>query len=170
MPFLTGLTFLWLDVHYFNSMPEENPTALTWTFSLQFQDPDDQDPEIAQARSIAAAPFVQYLGFHIVEHATTQAQYIRGVLRCHKPRSLLQLRAVLSLPSYKPYRGLFSKSVVDRKLHPRHRRSQLFEFGEIVPSTNKRPIACTGLCPCCCTSNKRPNVSPYFLFQFILLA
>lgn len=139
-------------------MAAENPTALTWIFSYQFADPADTAPEQALVKTLGDLPFVQYLAFHVTEHSLKKSVFIRGIIRCHRPRSLLQLRDCLPLASFKPLRGMFSESVVRVKLHPRNRLSNLVEIGTLNPSIKKRPLQCNGLCPCCCTSNKRPAV------------
>lgn len=138
-------------------MATDNPAALTWLFSFQVADPSDATAELAVIRPLADLLWVQYLAYHVVEHTSLKTVYIRGIIRCYRPRSLLQLKAVIATASYKPLRGHFAASVVADKLRSTSRIGDLFEFGSITPGA-KRSLDCSGLCSCCCLSNKRINI------------
>lgn len=140
-------------------MSTENVTALTWKFSVQVSDPADTTPESVNLKvSFVDDPLVQYFAFHTVRHSKTQAVYIRGILRWHRPRSVLQIKDYLVGPSYKPIRGRFTQTTVDDLLRPTNRIGDLFESGVVTSGSSKRPLNCLGLCPCCCPSNKRPAI------------
>lgn len=136
-------------------MTDANPNALTWVFSYKVADHTDPAPEFDLIKTLADMPFHQYLAFHLTQHTKQKDYYIRGLVRCLKSRSLLQLRDYLPLATFKPVRGMFSSVVVADKLHPRGRVGLLQEYGSI---NLKRSRACTGSCPCCCASNKRVAV------------
>lgn len=145
----------------FAVMASENPAALTWTFSYQFADESDTSPELALVRTLVDYPYMQYVAYHVVRHATKLSLYIRGILRCVRVRSYIQLRSFLPYASFKPLRGVFNAPVVQSKLRPTNRVGALFEFGVIALNAPiKRPLECSGMCPCCCTSNKRAAVEP----------
>lgn len=136
------------------AMASENPNALTWVFSYQVVDPADPSPELTVLKSLNIG-LTQYLAYHVVEHSERHTVYIRAVIRFYKPRSLLQLKSLISGVTAKPLRGVFTQAVVSDKLRPINRVGPLYEFGSISPVSVKRSLDCSGLCSCCCLSNKR---------------
>lgn len=139
-------------------MAADNPNALTWIFSYQVADPADASPEVAILKPVADVSWIQYFAFHVTENLSTDSVYIRGIIRCYRPRSTLQLKSILPYGSFKPLRGMFTPAVVADKLRPTNRIGDLYEYGLISTAGAKRSFECSGLCRSCCLVNKRLNL------------
>lgn len=138
-------------------MASDNPNALTWIFSYQLVDSDDPTPELALLKPLADVPWIQYVAFHVVENVSLESVYIRGIVRCYRPRTHLQMKSLLPHGCFKPLRGMFTPTVVADKLRSITRLGELFEFGTITPVGTKRSLECSGSCSLCC-SNKRSAI------------
>lgn len=151
---------------HFSNMAAPNPKAITWIFSYQLTDAGGPSAALSEIAQVAALPFVQYLPLHICHSRDSPNNYIRGIIRCHMPRSLKQLRTALPNATFTPLRGRFDMSVVNSKLKASYRIGELIEHGSIIseyvtppptpeaPKPLKRKFDCVDTCTCPCGFNK----------------
>lgn len=129
-------------------MAADNTSALTWIFSLQLDDPADPSHELSTLEPLADVSWIQYLAYHVVENLSVGSVYIRGIIRCYRSRSYLQMKTLLSSPTYKPLRGRFTTLVVADKLRSTNRIGDLYEYGSIHIVGTKRSNDCLDSCSC----------------------
>lgn len=150
-------------------MAAPNPKAITWIFSYQLVDHRDPSKELAHIESVSLLSWVQYIPLHLCKpRDNPEAIYIRGILRCHSPRSRKQLLAVMPQATFIALRGRFDSSVVHSKLKASYRVGNLIEYGSFESTytpplvteavATKRSFSCVEYCNCPCNLNKRPSL------------
>lgn len=140
-------------------MAAENPVATTWTFTLRLADQKYPQPQLDAPSAMTTDPHLLLITWHLEHNTLDDSLFVRGIVRCVKPRSKKQMLANLPEGNFKPLRGVFTVQRIAETLRPSRRIGELRQIGDPTKSPYKRPLPDHCLDTCiCCFQNKAPRV------------